>query len=126
PGRYVVPPRPARQQPGQRHLAVLEHVGVVDVEVWGDLLDGELHPGQLLGEPVLQRLDGVQHQVVEDLRLGPGQRHVGRDQPAAAGPARADPATAAGRVRRGGYGWALDWSPDQPTLKCWRRLRRPL
>src|SRR5207248_9297681 len=76
PGRYVVPPRPARQQPGQRHLAVFEHVGVVHVEVRGDLLDGELHAGQLLGVPAFQRLDRVEYQVVEQLRLGPRRRYV--------------------------------------------------
>ncbi len=83
PGRYVVPPRPAGQQPGERHLAVLEHVGVVHVEVGGDLLDRELDPGQLVGVPPLQLLDRVQHQVVEEFRLGPGGRYARGHQPAA-------------------------------------------
>jgi hypothetical protein len=78
--------RSARQQPGERHLAVLEHVGVVDVEVWGDLLDGELDARQLLGVSAFQRLDGIEHQVVEELGLGARRRYVGRDQPSAQSP----------------------------------------
>jgi hypothetical protein len=81
--RQLLPAGTAGQQPRQRDLAVLQHVRVVDVELGRHVLDRELHAGQLLGVPPLQALHGVQHQIVEDLRLGPGQRHGGRHQPAA-------------------------------------------
>lgn len=35
-----------REQTRQRHLAVLQHIGVVAVELPGDVLHGELHPAQ--------------------------------------------------------------------------------
>ena len=87
PWRNAMATGAARQQPCQRHLAVFEHVGVVDVQVGWHVLHRELDAGQLLGEAALQRLDGVQYKIVEDLGLGPRERHVGRYQPAAQPPA---------------------------------------
>src|SRR5687767_15789911 len=93
------------QHAGQRNAAVVEHVGVEDDLVRAgvldprDVLDGELHAGQLALPAALDVLDGVQDQVVELLGPAARQRHLGRDQ--AAAQATAVPVAAGGDRKSG-------------------------
>jgi len=87
PRRYAVPARPTRQQAGERHVAVLQDVGVVDVQFGRYVLYRELHARQLLRILPFQTFHRIQDEFVEDLRPGPGQRDGSRYQPSAQSPA---------------------------------------
>ena len=95
------------QHPGQRHAAVVEHVGVEDDLVGAGVvdprhvLDGELDAGQLPLPAALEVLDRVEDQVVELLGPAAGQRDLGRHQAAAQAAAVA---VAAGAAPGGGVG----------------------
>ena len=96
---------------GQRHAAVVEHVGVVHDLVGAGVLhprhvlDRELDAGQLALPAALDVLDGVEHQVVELLGAAAGQRHLGGHE--ATAQATAVPVAARGS-RGGGMGWVID------------------
>jgi hypothetical protein len=72
-----------RQHARQRDAPVVEDVGVehdligAGVLHPGDVLDGELHSGQLPLPPAFDVLDRVEHEVVELLGAAPSQRHLG-------------------------------------------------
>ena len=100
--------RGGREHPGQRDAAVVEHVGVQhDLVGTGvvdprHVLDGELDAGELALPAPLDVLHRVEHEVVELLRAGAGERHLGRDeassQATAVSVAAGGPGTAGGRA----------------------------